>query len=207
MRDELCALAQTHIDAWDSYADREFRSNEYGFEFTSRQTDYAGVILTVSKACVPGLTLEQHQYFRENLVSLIPKIDSKISVTDCPDFEGCRAVVQHIKMPMFMDNRVIPQIYYFIENEDGSIVFLASSKDTDGFKEAQKAVMKKDVEAINHINYTKLTPTANGCDWVSVQCLDIAGSIPDMLKNSTKERQAKAALQMIQLIKTREAPA
>ena len=102
-----------------------------------------------------------------------------------------------------MDNRSIPQIYYFIENEDGSIVFLASSKDTDGLKEAQKAVIKKNVVAVNHINYTKLTPTADGVDWVSVQCLDIAGSIPDMLKNSSKERQAKTGLQMIQLIKTK----
>ena len=188
MRDELIALAQTHIDAWDSYANREFRSNEYGFEFVSRQTDFANVILTVSKASVPGLTLDQHRNFRENLCTLIPKIDSKITVTDCPDFEGHRAVIQHISMPMFMDNRSIPQIYYFIENEDGSIVFLASSKDTDGLKEAQKAVIKKNVVAINHINYTKLTPTADGCDWVSVQCLDVAGSIPDMLKNTSKDR-------------------
>ena len=93
MRDELCALAQTHINAWDSYADREFRSNEYGFDFTSRQTDYAGVILTVSKASVPGLTLDDHRHFRENLCTMIPKIDKKITVTDCPDFEGHRAVI------------------------------------------------------------------------------------------------------------------
>ena len=45
---------------------------------------------------------------------MIPKIDKKITVTDCPDYEGHRAVVQHIGMPMFMDNRSIPQIYYFI---------------------------------------------------------------------------------------------
>ena len=67
-------------------------------------------------------------------------------------------------------------------------------------------MIKKNVVAINHINYTKLTPTADGCDWVSVQCLDVAGSIPDMLKNTSKERQAKAAMQMIQLIKTGNAP-
>ena len=29
---------------------------------------------------------------------MIPKIDKKITVTDCPDYEGHRAVVQHIGM-------------------------------------------------------------------------------------------------------------
>ena len=63
----LVALAEQHIANWDSYAAKEFTSEEYGFGFTSRQTDHEGLILTVSKATVPGLTLEHHRFFRENI--------------------------------------------------------------------------------------------------------------------------------------------
>ena len=58
IRDELVAFAQTHIDAWDSYADKEYTSSDFGFNFTSRQTEHNGMILTVAKASVPGLTMD-----------------------------------------------------------------------------------------------------------------------------------------------------
>ena len=203
-RDELAALAQQHIDNWDSYASREFVSEELGFRFTSRQCDVNGLIMTVSKATVPGLTLEQHRFFRENLITQIPKMDDKISCIDCPDVDGLRCVIQQIKMPMIMSNRSIPQLYYTQENEDGTLVFMASSKGTEGVVAAQAGVIKKNVVANNIINYTKLTPTADGCEWVSVQCMDIAGSIPDAMKRQGAERQAKNAMFMIKLIKDRD---
>ena len=39
----------------------------------------------MSKATVPGLTLDMHANFRNNLVTMIPKMDSKVTVTDLPD--------------------------------------------------------------------------------------------------------------------------
>ena len=36
IRDELLIIAHEHINNWDEYADREFRSNEFGFDFVSR---------------------------------------------------------------------------------------------------------------------------------------------------------------------------
>ena len=68
------------------------------------------------------------------------------------------------------------------ENEDGTFEFFSSSEETEELVEAQAKVVKKDVIANNIINYVKLTPVEGGCEWVSVQALDIAGSIPDMLK-------------------------
>jgi len=50
--------------------------------------------MTVSKATVPGLTLEQHRWFRENLVTQIPKMDDKVTCVDCPDVDGLRCVIQ-----------------------------------------------------------------------------------------------------------------
>ena len=113
---------------------------------------------------------------------MIPKMDSKLSVSDCEDTEGHRCLIQHIKMPFIMSNRSIVQCYYLIENEDGSIVFIASSRGLEDVTAAKADVIKKNVVANNIINYTKLTPIADGCEWVSVQALDIAGSIPDALK-------------------------
>ena len=137
---------------------------------------------------------------------MIPKMDSKLTVTDLPDHQGHRCIIQHIKMPFMMSNRSIVQCYYVIEHEDGSLTFIASSKGLEEVVAAQASVIKKNVVANNIINYTKLTPTADGCEWVSVQALDIAGSIPDALKRQGAERQAKNAMMMIHLIKTGEAP-
>ena len=69
IRNDLIAFATEYINNWDSYADREFRSNNLGFEFASRQTSFESNTLTVSKATVPGLTLAQHAYYRENIVT------------------------------------------------------------------------------------------------------------------------------------------
>ena len=96
-----------------------------------------------------------------------------------------------------MSNRSIVQCYYFIQNEDGSIVFIASSRGLEDVVAANSGIIKKDVVANNIINYTKLTPTEDGCEWVSVQALDIAGSIPDALKRQGAERTAKNAMMMI----------
>ena len=69
VRDELITFAKGFEANWESYADKEFRSNELGFEFVSRQTVHEGLTMTVSKASVPGLTLEQHAYYRANIAT------------------------------------------------------------------------------------------------------------------------------------------
>ena len=107
---------------------------------------------------------------------------------------------------MMISNRSLPQIYYLIEHDDGSIEFIVSSRGTDEVVTAQASIIKKNVVANNIINYTKMMPIEGGCDWISVQALDIAGSIPEMLKNKGKVLQAKNAMRQIHLIKTGEAP-
>ena len=81
------------------------------------------------------------------------------------------------------------------------MVYIASSRNTEQVVIEQASVIKKNVVANNIINYTKLTPIEGGCDWISVQCLDISGSIPDMLKRKGKDRMARNAMMMIKLIK------
>ena len=85
----------------------------------------------------------------------MPKVDpdGKISVTDCPDFEGQKCIVQHFKMPMMVTNRSVPVLYYLRENADGTIEFVASSRGTEAVVEAQRGKIKKDVVGNNIINY------------------------------------------------------
>ena len=90
---DLLALANEHIGKWEQYADKEFVSNEYGFTFTSRQTELNGITLTVSKATVPGLTLDMHRQFRANLATVMPKMDDKLKIVECPAVDGLRAII------------------------------------------------------------------------------------------------------------------
>lgn len=154
----------------------------------SRQTDYEGCILTVSKASVPGLTLEKHRVFRENKHVLVPKIEDRLSFTLLPELDGQDCLLQNIKMPMIMTNRSLVNVYYLKENADGSLEYISSSRGTDQVVKDQASLIKKNVIAQNLLNYTKLTPTAEGCDWVSVQALEIGGSIPETLKKQGAEK-------------------
>ena len=94
IQQELCAIAQAHIDNWESYASRETRNTDHGFEFVSRQTDDNGLTYTVAKASVPGLTLEQHADFRQNIGTKIASMDSNLTMIECPEVEGRRCFLQ-----------------------------------------------------------------------------------------------------------------
>ena len=87
-------------------------------------------------------------------------------------------------MPTFFSNRSLLSLYYLKENDDGSIEFLSSSLNTDQVAEQQAKAIGKNVLANNIINYSKLVPVENGCEWTSVLCVDIGGSIPDALQRT-----------------------
>ena len=57
IKNELIALAQEHLNNWENYTDRQFQSSEYGFDFTSHQTEFNGMTMTISKAVVPNVTI------------------------------------------------------------------------------------------------------------------------------------------------------
>ena len=90
---------------------------------------------------------------------------------------------------MMMSNRSIINVYYVIDNNDGSIVMLNSSRATDHLVEANKDTIKKNVVGNTIINYTKITEAQDGCHWVSVNCADVGGSIPDMMKRQGAGKQ------------------
>ena len=80
---------------------------------------------------MPGLTLDHFRRYYENLVEVMPKFDERLSVVDCPDFEGKRCLIQHIKMPFMLSDRSFVSLYYSMDKPDGSLVLISSSQGTE----------------------------------------------------------------------------
>ena len=95
-------------------------------------------------------------------------LDSRCTCVGLPDVDGNPCVLKTLKMPMMLTNRNVCEVFYFIENDDGSIIFVVSSRGNESIIEANADKIKKNVIANCIINYTRLTPTETGCDWVSV---------------------------------------
>ena len=163
---ELEAIAESYISRWDEFAGREWKSDRLGFDYVSRQTEFEENIYTVAKAFVPGLTLEHHRHFRENVSTMLPLFDDRLSAEAMPDFEGRNCTLSHIKMPMMISNRSIVSLYYNYDKPDGSVVSINSSRGTDAIVEQHRNKIKRNVVANNILQYTKLTPRDDGCDFV-----------------------------------------
>mmetsp|Transcript_29031 Transcript_29031/g.34096 ORF Transcript_29031/g.34096 Transcript_29031/m.34096 type:complete len:83 (-) Transcript_29031:230-478(-) len=73
----------------------------------------------------------QHANYRDNIGLLTAAVDERVSMVPCPDFEGCKCFLQRIKMPGFLTNRVMPNLYYLREHADGSLEFISSSEGTE----------------------------------------------------------------------------
>lgn len=115
---------------------------------------------------MPGLTLEHHKHFRENVASMVPLFDDRLSAEELPDFEGRQCTLTNIKMPMMISNRSIISLYYNYDKPDGSFVSVNSSRGTDAIVKQQRDKIKRNVVANNIMQYTKLTPRDGGCDFV-----------------------------------------
>ena len=72
-------LARSYLDNWDQYAEKEKISNELGFDFAARQTQRDGLPVTIVKAKIDGMTVEQHEHFNQNRQTMIPLIEDKVA--------------------------------------------------------------------------------------------------------------------------------
>ena len=208
LKTDLLAKAKKHLDAYDSY---DVKFNGTKVECEVRQTndpDMGGCIVTISKAKVPGLTIEKFKEFAAAILENTALLDSKLKITKLDDLEGQMRTVTTIKMPMMMTNRSIFNIYHPTDCEDGSFIGLASSIGTEEFVASAegKKLLGKNVLATNHINYRHIVPYDGGCHWTSVVCTDIGGSIPGALKNQAAGKMAKQAEGIINFIMTGEKP-
>ena len=61
----------------------------------------------------------------------------------------------------------------------------------------------EDVIGFNHINYIRVAPAKQGkqgCDWVSVYCLDVGGLVPNEFLNKLAGSQLKQGEAIIKQI-------
>ena len=127
IRDMQIAITEAEIAKFDSLPqDTEYKSSH--FDLTGRKGMYGTSAYVVTKGFVKGLTLEAHANFRGNIADTIKKLNSEITYHKLDDIEGCAmAYRQHIKMPMFITNRSILNVFHLIENDDGGITFFNTS--------------------------------------------------------------------------------
>jgi len=142
----------------------------------------------VTKANVPGLTIQKYKDYRQNMPELIKKVEDVMTIEEGGSYGNAIFRIQKIKMPMMMTNRSVPVLLHTKE-EGNTFISVGSSQGTEACIADNQKIIGKDVVANMIISYQKLVENGDSCSWTSVQCLDIAGSIPDMLKKKGATKQ------------------
>ena len=82
----------------------------------------------------------------------------------------------------------------------------SSGVGNEALYEQYKSKVGKNVIATNHMGFIQLKNTDSGCEWNSINMVDLGGSIPGMMKGKIASRQAKQAIGTINFIMTGEKP-
>ena len=146
----------------------------------------------MAKAFVPGLSIEQHAAFRQKVGPLTEGVDETLTMLPCPDYEGCTGFICKVKMPMFISNRSLPNLFYLREDPaNNSLEFFGSSRGTRKFARQHNKLIDGDVIGDTIINYHIIKQVDGGCEYESVFCIDICGSVPDALARQGAELYVK----------------
>ena len=144
--------------------------------------------------------------FRNSMAESITKMDpGKVTVSNVENFHGADLVVHmQVKMPWPMTNRSLMNAYYWDESQVANGVYIqcGSSRGNEKVLEDNAKAVGKDVIGSTHIAYIKIEETEGGAKWTQVQCVDMGGSIPDMMKGKIAARQAKQGFNTINFILT-----
>ena len=158
----------------------------------------------MTKGTVKGLTLEMMKEFREKQADTMKKLAPNITVTQLGEEDGAKVVHQHMKMPMFVTNRSVINVVHRTINDDGSVTILGTSLGTEDLQETHKDKIGSDVVAVNHFNYTKAKEVDGGVEITMAACLDLAGSVMDIVKQKVGSRQLRGPERMFHLMLTGE---
>ena len=84
-----------------------------------------------------------------------------------------------------MTNRSVFNVCHIYDKEDGSHVDIRSVQGTEEAVASSegKKLAGKNVHATNYIDYRHIEPYDGGCNWTSVLCTNVGGSIPVYLQN------------------------
>ena len=160
----------------------------------------------VAQGEVGGMTIAKFKAFRDDIANALTAMDkAKVKATKLDNADGAdMAVMMQIKLPWPMSNRVIMNMFYFSEENVSNGVYTqcSSSRGNEKIVEEHKKTIGKDVVGHTHCGYMRVEETSTGAKWSSVQCVELGGSIPDMMKGKISSRQAKQGFNTINFILT-----
>lgn len=119
-------------------------------------------------------------------------------MTQVDEDEGYRIIHQRIQTPIMVSNRSIMHCFYTVPTTDGTYLHYSSSQGNEAFLEKHKAKLEKDVVSISYIIMWHVVPVMDpsgnpkGCNITQMMHLDVAGSLPEMVKAKIGQEQAKA---------------
>ena len=186
--EELIALAERHIAAFDTYT--EVVNDPAKGHFARYSTEEANR-LTVAKYTAAGLTMEKILDFYANLCVNTTKLNKMYTMTKVGEDEGHAVYHNLAKLSFPMSNRSTIIVEYRKEHE-GVFTIVLSSKATDSLVAAHQSVIGKNVLARSIIQFARYTPVAGGFEVTTVTASDPAGSIPQFLKDKQATRHANS---------------
>ena len=183
---ELLALFDHHIANFDSYT---VVINDDKIGHHARYTTEQGVRLTVAKFRAVGLTMDKVHAYEEHALENATKMNNRTTLTKVGEDGGHPILHSKIKCPFPLTNRSVITCKYKVE-KDGVITVFSSGKGCEAHVTANAKAIGKDVMANSVIQGVRFTPFEGGIEITNVICMDIGGSVPDMMKNKMATRNA-----------------
>lgn len=144
-------MAESYESQFESMDLAEFKSPR--IDLTARQCLHENMILTVTKANVPGLTIQKYKDYRQNMPQEIKKVEELMTLEEGGQYEDAIFRIQKIKMPMLMTNRSVPVLLHTREPNPTTFINVGSSRGTEQCIADNQAKIGKDVVANMIISY------------------------------------------------------
>ena len=184
----LVAEAEKYLADFDSY--REVLVEEPDNNYIAKQTyNEDDIAVIVSKIRCEGLTVELLVPKLDNMAQTMADLNDKASLESLEEQQGYRIAHLRFHMPWFVSNRSIIICQYTGETADGWTYRLTSSQGNEAEVEALSDAIGGDVVGFLDIGYVAYKPYEGGVEMEQIACLDLAGSIPDMVKNAVAKKQ------------------
>lgn len=189
IKNMLLERARMHLAQAETY---EEITNEKGVKVL--MTKDFGTNVTVSYMEANGLTLEDFQSYMsmDTWAETFTKQEDILTLRRLGDVDGLPLIYTHIKTPFIVSNRCNFDCYYPVDEQDGSLIQLASAMGNEAILDKEKKLVGRDVIATCFYAYTKITQRADGsgCDLKCVQCIDPAGALPEVIKRQIAKKNS-----------------
>jgi|EP01043_Picozoa_sp_COSAG02_P043831 hypothetical protein len=91
---------------------------------------------------------------------------------------------------------IVASSYKLFNPEDGSFIWLVSSRGNDAIYDAEvaaKRIKAKDVRATVHLDFNHFRPSEDGKSMIchKIMCMDVGGKVPDAAKKRLAKRQVE----------------